>query len=545
MKRVRVLAVALTLGLVALGAAPAAAHPAHRYVGTEYHQGGAVTPVDGPLPRVDATADQITRSTDAVAREVAAHRAQLAYGDITPPRQHPALWTYPAPAGTKASDQYRVSVTQPPGQSRSSFVYQAQARKTDTNQEADTSWTSFSFTGPILVAVTALHPIEATGCLVRPASAHVRARLVGRTCVFGLTSAANLSVEFTPQAGAYVTHPMLVFANPPEVDTPPATGDEDVRYFGPGFHHLGSGVELHDNETIYLAGGAYVEAAFIAHGPVHNVTIKGRGILDGGFLDTGSQDSNKGQPGMINIADQSSTNLLIEGITLVNGPRFNIRALAQYTTIHNVKVMSWWYSTDGMVGGHKSVLEDNFVKVDDDSIKLFWGDTIARHNTVWQLENGAPFMISWNIEQDGSDFHVYDDDVIHAEHNRIQKSGIFRALHAGAATMSRYLFENIRVEDAHYRLFDLTIENNKWYDPTLGYGQIRDLIFRHVSADGPFRIPSQVHGIDPDHTVADVTFQDVTIGGAPVRSAADADLVVDQTNSDAIRFVTTEGGRYR
>ncbi|BCJ34218.1 hypothetical protein Athai_17210 [Actinocatenispora thailandica] len=542
MKRTRVLTAAVALALVALGAAPANAHPAHRYLGTEYHQGGAVTPIDGPLPQVDATADRITRRTDAVAREVAAHRAQLASGDITPPRQRPALWTYPAPAGVAASDRYRVSVTQRPGQPRSSFVYQALARKTDTNKEVDTSWTSFSFTGPIVVAVTALQPIAATGCLVRPASAEVRAHLVGQTCVFALTSAANVSVEFTPQAGAYVTHPMLVFANPPEVDTPPAAGDENVLYLGPGFHHLGSGVELHDDETIYLAGGAYVEGAFIAHGPVHNVTIKGRGILDGGFLDTGSQASNKGQPGMIDIADQSSSNVLVDGITLVNGPRFNVRALARYTTIHNVKVMSWWYSTDGMVGGHDSVLEDNFVKVNDDSIKLFWGDTIARHNTIWQLENGAPFMISWNIERDAADFHVYDDDVIHAEHNSIRKSGIFRALHAGAATMSRYLFENIRVADAHYRLFDLTLENNKWYDPALGYGQVRDLIFRNVTADGPFRIASQVHGIDPEHTVADVTFQDVTIGGQPIRSATDANLVVDQSNSDAIRFVTTAGG---
>jgi hypothetical protein len=540
MKRVLVLAVAIGVGVAALGAVPAGAQPAHRYVGTEYHQGGAVTPVDGPLPQVDATADQITRRTDAVARQVAAHRSQLAYGEITPPRQRPALWTYPAPAGTRASDQYRVSVTQPPGQPRSSFVYQAQARKTDTNREADTSWTSFSFSGPIVVAVTARQPVEATGCLVRPASAHVRARLVGRTCVFGLTSAANVSVEFTPQAGAYVTHPMLVFANPPEVDTPPATGDDHVLYFGPGFHQLGSGVELHDDETVYLAGGAYVQGAFIAHGPVHNVTIKGRGILDGSFLDTGSQDTNKGQPGMIDIADQSSTNVLIDGITLVNGPRFNVRALARYTTIHNVKVMSWWYSTDGMVGGHESVLEDNFVKVNDDSIKLFWGDTIARHNTVWQLENGAPFMISWNLEGNPSNFHVYDDDVIHAEHYQIEKSAVFRALHAGAGTPNRYLFENIRVENATWRLFYLTVENNKWYDPTLGYGELDQLIFRDIHAYTNYTHPNVVQGIDGTHKVRDVNFVNVFTDN---RCLGDAeDFTIDPGTTNAIRIVKSADG---
>ena len=41
-----------------------------------------------------------------------------------------------------------------------------------------------------------------------------------------------------------------------------------------------------------------------------------------------------------------------------------MRALGQFTTIHNVKTMSWWYSTDGMVGSNKSLLENNFVKVE-------------------------------------------------------------------------------------------------------------------------------------------------------------------------------------
>ena len=110
-------------------------------------------------------------------------------------------------------------------------------------------------------------------------------------------------------------------------------------------------------------------------------------------------------------------------------------------------------------------MEDNFIKVNDDSVKLFWGDTVARGNTIWQLENGASFMISWNIHQDSDTFHVYDNDVIHAEHYELQKPAIFRALHAGSGTLSRYLFEDIRIENATWRLFYLAVENNKWYDP--------------------------------------------------------------------------------
>lgn len=533
--------VVLALTVAGLLCPTAAAASGAPYTGYEYDYGGTTTPINGSIPTVDSIAGSITASTAATEAEVAAHRSTLAYGDIDPTGLPAQLTTYPAPAGVTASDQYGVTVQQ--GASpQTSFVYKALARKTDTNREADTSWTTFSFAGSVTVRVTATNPAGLTGCLVRPYSAAVSTSYAAGVCTFTLSQPRNVSVEFAPNIHNPVVHPMLVFANPPEVDPPPATGDPDVRYFGPGLQTIGSGNLLHDNETIYLAGGAYVQGAFIANGPVHNVTIKGRGVLDGLFMDTGNQDSNKNAPGMVDIADQTSSTVLIEGITLVNGPRFNLRALAQYTTIHNVKVMSWWYSTDGMVGGNKSVLEDNFVKVNDDSIKLFWGDTIARRNTIWQLENGASFMISWNLENDPQNFHVYDDDVIHAEHYQIQKTAIFRALHAGAGTPSRYLFENIRVENATWRLFYLAVENNKWYDPALGYGEIDQLIFRNIHAYSNFQNPNVVQGIDSTHKVRDVNFVNVFTDNTCVASAAGGNFQIDPNTTNAIRIARSQDG---
>jgi hypothetical protein len=262
-------------------------------------------------------------------------------------------------------------------------------------------------------------------------------------------------------------------------------------------------------------------------------------VLDGSFLDTGDQTENKKQPGMIDIADRSSSTLLVEGITLANAVRFNVRALGQYTTIENVKIIDWWYSADGMVGGNSSLLENNFIKVNDDSIKLFWGDTIARHNTIWQLENGAPFMISWNIHENSRRFHVYDNDVIHADHYKIAKSAIFRALHASEGHLGDYLFEDIRVEDAHFRLFDLTLDDNKWYDPALGWGSLDTLIFRNIHADGPFSHAGLIHGADADHLVSQVALQDVSVGGTCLASAQEADIDIDPASTDAISITHT------
>ncbi|HET9187574.1 MAG TPA: glycosyl hydrolase family 28 protein [Acidothermaceae bacterium] len=531
------------LSVLALLSGPAAASggsapsPGESYVGAEYEQGGGGVPINGPLPSVDALADSITQNTDAALADVAARRSTLPYGQIYPNGpQHPQLTTYPAPAGMTPSDQYSVHLLGA-GRPTDSFVYKVDARKTDTNEEKDTSWTSFSFAGAVVVSVRKLQG-TATGCVVRPASAHVRTWFVNNTCYFLLTKAANLSVEFAPNTTNPVLHPMLLFANPPEVDIPPAT-DPNVLYLGPGVHQLGKGVQLHSGETVYLAGGAWVEGAFVGRN-VQNVVIRGRGVIDGGFLDTGDQAKNKSQPGLIDIT--GSSNVVVDGITLVDGPRFNLRAIGNHDTIHNVKIMSWWYSTDGVVAGNKSLIEDNFIKVDDDSIKLFWGDTVARDNVIWQLANGGPFMISWNIEQNSSDFHVYDNDVIHAEQNSLPPQAIFRARHAGAGHMQRYLFDNIRVEDANWRLFYIILENNKWYDPSLGYGQISDLIFRNITATTPFTQPSVFSGIDPSHTVSNVTLENVYMDSACISNAAQGNVQIDPATTDQIRIVKSADG---
>ncbi|MGA8116488.1 MAG: hypothetical protein WCA46_22765 [Actinocatenispora sp.] len=528
-----ILAAAVTATLSASLTTPAHATGAP-YTGHQYDFGGAVTAINGGIATVDAIADSITTSTAGSEAAVASHRASLQYGDVTP-GVGPALSLYPGPAGVPASNQYSVTVDGQP-----SFVYRSLAAKHDTNREADTSWTSFSFAGAVTVRVTALAQSGLTGCMVRPGSAAITTSYANNTCTFTMAQPRNVSVEFDPNIHNPIAHPMLVFGNPPENDVPPATGDPNVLYFGPGVHQIGSGNVLHSDETVYLAGGAWVEGAFIANGPVDNVTIKGRGVLDGLFMDTGNQDTNKNQPGMIDIADQSSQNLLVEGITLVNSPRFNVRALAKYTTIENVKTMSWWYSTDGMVAGNTALVENNFVKSNDDSIKVFWGDEVVRRNTVWQLENGAPFMISWNLEIDPSNVHVYDDDVIHAEHYQIQKSAVFRSLHAGAGTPNRYLFENIRVENANWRLFYLAVENNKWYDPTLGYGEIDQVVFRDIHAQTTFTHPSVLQGIDGTHKVRDVNFVNVFMDDACQSDAGNFTIGPAATN--AIRIVKSTDG---
>ncbi len=534
----------------ALGPA-AGAHP-QRYLGTQYDL-GSVTPINGAEPGVDQLAGQITSATNQMLADLARTRATLPYSraDTYSVFGPARVVTYPRPETVPASTEYSARITQL-GRQYDPVVYTRAARRPG-NRELDTSWTTFSFNGAAVVSVRNQTGAPATGCLVRPTSAGIRSWFLGGICYFLLAKPANLSVEFTPQTGAVITHPMLVFADPLERDVP-SPDDPNVLYLGPGVHQLGSDVQLHSGETVYLAGGAWVEGAF--HGTdVQNVVIKGRGTIDGLFMDTGNQAQNKKQPGLIDIlcdtggdpartcaTNPTSRNVLIDGITLVDGPRFNVRALSEYTTIRNVKMIGWWINTDGIVAGDKSLVEDNFVKVNEDSLKLFWGDSVVRDNVVWQLENGAPFMLSWNIEQDSANFHVYDNDVIHVEQYAAATQGVFDARHAGKGHLQRYLFENIRIEDATWRLFYLNVEHNTWYDPTLGYGQFSEMIFRNIVAPAAsaFQLPSVMNGIDADHGFTDINLVDVQMGGTCLTNAAQANLQLDPAATRQIRIMKSQ-----
>ena len=198
--------------------------------GTEYDQGGGTSRRStARCPTSTRIADQITRSTARDGARSPRTARTLPYGDITPARRAARrCTTYPgAGRAARVSDQYAVSACAQRGRSTPSFVYQVAARKTDTNLEEDTSWTSFSFAGAVTVARDASSPGPADRLPGPPClGARSGRTFAGDTCTFTLTRAANVSVEFDPEHHNPVLHPMLVFANPPEVDVPPARRPE-------------------------------------------------------------------------------------------------------------------------------------------------------------------------------------------------------------------------------------------------------------------------------------------------------------------------------
>jgi hypothetical protein len=436
--------------------------------------------------------------------------------------------TYSGPNGIAPSDQYAVKLEQN-GKQYDSFVYLCKAQWR-TNRSKNNSWTTFSFSGPVTVSVTKLKVETVKTCKVLPSSYGVKPRIKGNCVTFELDRPRKVSVEFDGD----LEHPMLVFADALEIDVPNAN-DPNVIYFGPGLHEIGD-TTIASGKTIYLAGGAYVKGRLKGYN-VQDVTIRGRGVLSGEEYPHGSNYSHN----LINIQGGQTTRVLLEGITLTNSPLYLTLIEGANNTIRNVKMMGWYFGTDGAYVESDGLIEDCFVKVNDDAFKLYVSNTVVRDCVIWQLENGAPFQISWNMPTDNSGFLVQNVDIIRMEHRTEQINlAAFDAIHGGKGHMSDYLFEDIRIENADWRLFYLTLAKHEFAPRDGEMGQISNLTFRNITATGSLPRPNVIKGWDAEHRVFNVTFENLKINGKYIRNAEEGNFEIDPKTTGNIVFKVDE-----
>ncbi|MCQ2388201.1 MAG: glycosyl hydrolase family 28 protein, partial [Kiritimatiellae bacterium] len=108
---------------------------------------------------------------------------------------------------------------------------------------------------------------------ILPVSKGVKAAIREKSrLVFKAKPPFKLVVEPTGRHDALFLAGYLPEANPPKA------GDPGVVYFGPGRHRPET-ISLASNQTLYLAAGAWVEAAVCGIGT--NVAVRGRGVLSG------------------------------------------------------------------------------------------------------------------------------------------------------------------------------------------------------------------------------------------------------------------------
>jgi polygalacturonase len=378
----------------------------------------------------------------------------------------------------------------------------------------------FSFSGKVTITITASADIKSY--VIRPKSRHIAATVNGHDITFTIDTLQKLYIEINK-----LPH-LAVFADPIEVN-PPKEGAPGVIYFGPGTHSPGQ-IDLKSNQTIYIAGGAAVNAN-IRGKDLKNVVITGRGILQG------------------NVKISGTTNLNVSGIFIRNTKGWtNTLTDCHNSTYRNVKVFGYEavYSVDGIdpVSCTNFTIDDCFMRCRDDCVAIKSGDYKLRVDSVfvtncvmvgWSCSDG----VTLGFELNGGPVEnvvVKNCDILYARGDGMTKghSG-FGIVSDGPALVSNIRFEDIRVEEqVEFKNLEIVVTNGTIYgnDPP---GHIKGVYLKNISWENPDK-PFIISGFSSSNLVEDVTFDHCSVGGKMLTDTTDA---VFRTNTFArsIRFI--------
>jgi len=420
------------------------------------------------------------------------------------------VWVYPAPDESFCSQEYSVVVKQG-DHSFASFLYadacqdeQLRDRMTDFNH-----WTSFSFSGAVTVEVTCLKR-EVAAAAILPSARGIKPQVSGRTVKFDLTQPGQFWVKL-PGAEE---NPLFIFANPPEADLPDRQ-DPNVIWFEAGkVTDIGERFEIKSGQTVYLPGGAYVKGTITA-ADASNVTIRGRGILSG--LGHARRATVQGIPYNTIMLNGRGTNQLVEGITITDPQHFCILSRGQLA-VRNVKLFGWWHQTDGWGGGDNSLIEDSFMKVNDDNVKLYGKNQTARRLVIYQQVNGAVFQLGWG-SANARNCLAQDIDIIRCENNTKPPSHegnqpVLNLVKQGANNVVDGLrLERVRIEDDIIFLMGLRQAS----------GTVRNLLLRDIDIHGRVLGTNHLRAVNQGQ-ITGVTLENVRVGGARVSGPSDPAL---------------------
>jgi len=149
------------------------------------------------------------------------------------------------------------------------------------------SYAVFDFSGEVNVEVNTMYDVRWVD--IRPLRWGFKPEYTGDNSFrFNLKQQANLSLELN---GRIRQQPLFIFAGTPETSRP-SRSDTNVIWFEGRKLYKDVKLNLKDNQTVYIEGGAVVQGYIIAQ-EKKNIKICGRGILDGTFNKTTEDNRNR------------------------------------------------------------------------------------------------------------------------------------------------------------------------------------------------------------------------------------------------------------
>lgn len=356
--------------------------------------------------------------------------------------------TYPAPKGQVLSADYSIEVNGKPV-----AVYPVLTQHHDKKY----STAYFDFKGQVTVKIKSQLPLE--HLVILPARYGLKPTIAGNEATFTLDKPVDISFEPTGQ-----NSPLLLFSNDLESNAPHKSG-KNVIYFGPGIHNpVGGLIKLHSNQTLYIAGGAVVNAGIDATGD--NIRIIGRGILDGSdwVHNAGPNDF------MVNATD--CTNLIIKDIIIKGSYYWTVvPQRCDHVLIDHIRLAGSRVGNDDGVdpcNSNNVTIRNCFFRTDDDAISpkgttRAGGELTSKpcenilvENCTFWVDYANVFRIATESSCPGiKNFIARNIDVIHFPDRKPVQ--VFYLHPTGNMPMENLLFDNIRINgEATVNLIKLT-----------------------------------------------------------------------------------------
>jgi hypothetical protein len=451
--------------------------------------------------------------------------------------------TYPAPPGEATDSDYAVTVNGQPV-----AVYRAQTM----HHEKQYFFASFDFCGDVEVEVTSSLSLAAVTILPESCGIVPCVTAAG-TLRFAASKPFRISIE---RDG--MNRPLLLFGNPLEAAAP-TPGDPGVVYFGPGVHQAGK-IVLSSNQTLYLAGGAVVKGGVEAHG--ENITLCGRGIIDGSDYPHGSG------PTPFMLIFEGCRNVLIKDVIVRGSWLFTIAPCGcEHVVIDNVKLCGSRVGNDDgidIINSSDVTVNDCFLLTDDDciAIKGLGGrdrkncENIRITNCAFWTDRANIFRIGYESDAGAMrDISARNIDVLHCVNDdrppdTFWSNWVFYLQPSNAMPMSDVHFENIRVnapgQNSLIKILPMVckgfgaFENGRFVDweYTEPGRCVSNCCFKDIRLTGnasghPGRI--YVSGVDAEHPVENVTFENVLRFGERVSGDSPDVLIGPHTSNITFR----------
>ncbi len=387
------------------------------------------------------------------------------------------------------------------------------------------------------IRVTAAKPFS--GYKILPESNPIRSQREGQTISFTLKDADRfLSIVFDDDYKGSTLH---LFANSIDQNAP-VKGDNQLIYFGPGYHQLESPLKIPAGTDVYIAGGAVVNGNIELRNN-QGSSIKGRGIL----MST--------VPGGLVLGVSHSSDIQLEGIIVCShrNPGWTV-GLHQVSNARadKLKIVSPRYaSTDGfdISNSNHIRIRNCFVRTCDDAIAIKGlvkgspadcppNEHLYFENLqLWNDCNNAMCLGAETRASKYENIHFSNIDVLSSyddkyHHGKLDERAVMTIVSLEGTYFNNISWENIRVNRCE-RLICLTFKDQFWFGSIQGdqstEGGIENVVFKNISVASnsgsgianEILLTGWLKENEPTKTIQNISFTNVTVEGKPIMSEKD------------------------